>query len=234
MVSRFKPSSIMVIIVLMLVGCAHQVFVVGGSDNNGNILPTAEIYDTNSGTFIKSNSMMSTGRLTATATTLSNNTTVLVAGGQGPTSLQTAELYQTLGDSFMLAAGMLNHVRVAHTATFLDPAVVAGLLGGNVLITGGDQFSEVGTAELYNQSSKTFTTTSNMTTPRMQHTAVLISYCGCAADGNVLIVGGYDNKGNVQASAELYNPATQTFTATGKCTHLASDTQQHCFKMALY
>lgn len=216
MQTRFRLFfPVIILIFIMLAGCEHQIFVVGGSDNSGNILPTGEIYDPSSGTFIKLNNLMSTGRLTATATTLSNSTSVLVAGGQGPTALKTAEIYQILGSSFMLTAGMLNHVRVAHTATFLDPAVVGGSMAGNVLIAGGDQFSEVGTAEIYNQLSKTFMNTSNMTTPRMQHTAVLISNCGCASDGKVLIVGGYDNKENVLASAELYNPATQTFTATG-------------------
>jgi WD40 repeat protein len=109
----------------------------------------------------------------------------------------------------------MHHPRVAHTATLLDPAVVSGSLAGAVLIAGGDAFSAEGTAELYNPATGTFANTANMATPRRQHTAVLISHCGCAADGSVLIVGGYDNQFKVLNSAELYNPATQTFTPTG-------------------
>lgn len=207
--------SILLLSSFILVGCAQRVFVVGGSDNHGNFLATAEVYDPSTGTFIPSRATMSSGRLTSTATSLGNNTTVLVAGGQGPTSLQTAELYQSIGDSFTLTKGGLNHVRVAHTATYLDPAVVDAL-GGQVLIAGGDEFSVAGTAETYDPTSNAFIETGNMTSPRIQHTAVLISHCGCAADGSVLIVGGYDNHSNVLSSAELYNPVTKTFTATGK------------------
>jgi len=207
--------SILLLSSLILVGCTQGVFVVGGSDNNGNFLATAEVYDPASGTFITSRATMSTGRLTATATTLANNTSVLVAGGQGPTSLKTAEIYQSIGDSFTLTPGSLNHVRVAHTATYLDPAVVDAL-GGQVLIAGGDEFSVTGTAEVYDPSANAFTETGNMTSPRIQHTAVLISHCGCAADGSVLIIGGYDNNFNVLSSAELYDPVTKKFTATGK------------------
>jgi hypothetical protein len=199
---------------LALSGCAHKVFVVGGVDNSGNFLDTAELFDPGAGVFIKSAHVMSTARLTTTATTLTNDT-VLIAGGQGPTAPQTAEIYNSLGDSFAPAAGMMNHVHVAHTATLLDPAEVGGALGGDVLIAGGDQFSVTGSAELYHPGSQTFTNTGAMSTPRIQHTAVLISHCGCAADGKVLVAGGYDNQGNVLASAELYDPATQTFSATG-------------------
>lgn len=198
-----------------LAGCSsHEVVIVGGDTENGTILNTADIYNPNTGIFTQSAKVMSTGRLTATATTLTNGT-VLIAGGQGSSALNTAEIYQPISDNFTVTAGMMNHTRVAHAATLLDPAVVSGTLGGKVLITGGDAFSIVGTAELYDPVSSTFSNTSNMMTPRRQHTSVLISHCGCAADGLVLVVGGYDNQYTVLSSAELYNPATQKFVATG-------------------
>lgn len=54
-----------------------------------------------------------------------------------------------------------------------------------------------------------FVPVGNMVTARWGHTATLLP------NGKVLIVGGYDSSGHYLASAELYDPATQTFSATG-------------------
>jgi len=51
-----------------------------------------------------------------------------------------------------------------------------------------------------------------MSVPRVSHDAVLLQ------NGQVLVVGGYNSSPGYLASAELYNPATGIWTATGSMT----------------
>ncbi len=102
------------------------------------------------------------------------------------------------------ATGKLFKPRLMATATALG--------NGGVLITGG--FDPLGTpvasAELYHPASGKFSLIkSAMHSPRALHTATLLP------DGQVLIAGGMvDTVGTTTATAELFNPKTQTFTAT--------------------
>src|SRR5262245_52223381 len=67
---------------------------------------------------------------------------------------------------------------------------------------------------VFAQSTGTFTPTGNMNAPRFAHTATLLR------NGKVLIAGGSSTREMWQplSSAELYDPATGTFTPTGDMT----------------
>ena len=139
---------------------------------------------------------------------------VLLAGGQGngQFALSSVELFDPATNTFAAASSMKD-ARADHTATVLP--------GGKILVAGGEGPSgrALSSAELYDPVSGKFSAAaSQMNATRAEHTATLISGCNCAADGKVLIAGGTtatDSLGSTLRSAELYDPATGAFTATG-------------------
>ena len=80
-----------------------------------------------------------------------------------------------------------------------------------VLITGGQDSSgnALGSAELYNPATGTFSTIASLNTPREWHTASLLN------NGKVLVAGGSNNTTMALADAELYDPIAGTFSVTG-------------------
>ena len=161
-----------------------------------------------------------TGSMTAarsghTATLLANGQ-VLVAGGYdvGPSLVASAELYDP-GSGTWTATGSMTAARSGHTATLLPD--------GTVLVAGGVNAAadDLASAELYDPRNGTWTATGSLTKARSGHTATLL------ADGKVLVAGGYGIdplKGLGQASAELYDPGSGTWTVTGS---LTTARQQH-------
>jgi Galactose oxidase, central domain len=139
---------------------------------------------------------------------------VLLAGGQGngQFALSSAELFDPAKNAFAATSSMKD-AREDHTATVL-PA-------GKILIAGGESASgrALSSAELYDPISGRFSAVaSKMDTARAEHTATLISGCNCPADGKILIAGGRSATGSLGStlrSAELYDPATGKFSATG-------------------
>jgi uncharacterized delta-60 repeat protein len=152
-------------------------------------------------------------RFQDTATLLSDGK-VLVAGGVHATKdpqgvLASAELYDPSNGSWT-ATGKMPTPRQFHTATLLPDGkvLVAGGTGSNNT-TGSN--SALASAELYDPSNGSWTATGSMVTPRMFHTATLLP------DGKVLVAGGTGNNvtGKPLASAELYDPKSGSWTATG-------------------
>ena len=189
-----------------------KVLVVGGLGGaNGELgtLASAELFDPGAGTFTVTGSMTA-ARRSHTATLLPNGK-VLIAGALMHAD---AELYDPTAGTFT-TAGNMTVARWAHTATLL--------LNGKVLIAGGASTGsdQLASAELYDPADGTFTATGNMTVAREDHLAALLG------NGMVLIAGGVKDSGYMTGgelpteileeltSAELFDPATGAFTATG-------------------
>jgi hypothetical protein len=158
------------------------------------------------------------GQLQGTATLLADGH-VLFAGS----CTTAAELYDPSTGLFT-PTGSMTTERAATAATRLQD--------GRVLFTGGSPCGDTGgiwaSAEVYDPATGTFSPTGSMHTPRASHTSTLM------ADGRVLITGGItgsspaastsatlaafrlvDTSANVLKTAEIYDPATGTFSKTG-------------------
>jgi hypothetical protein len=163
-------------------------------------LPTGLMFNTNTGTLSGTPMQVGTFPISVTAIDQFN---------QKSTS---ANFNVVITPHGFAATGSMATARRFHTATLLN--------NGKVLVAGGEDSGSnaFDTAELYDPATGMFTqTTHNMTTPRAGHTATLLG------NGKVLITGGTAGSASAAGeaaidTAELYDPASDTFTATGSMT----------------
>jgi hypothetical protein len=133
------------------------------------------------------------------------------------------------GDPFTFSyTGSLITARVHHTATLLPSGKVLVVGGENLPVPGSstDNLIVLASAELYDPVSGNWTATGSLSVARRNHTATLLP------NGKVLVVGGYggtyNGSGVYLASAELYDPANGTWSATtgslsnGRSAHTAT------------
>ncbi|HEX2193063.1 MAG TPA: kelch repeat-containing protein, partial [Acidimicrobiales bacterium] len=131
------------------------------------------------------------------------STTVL---GQGTGHAQTVPA----GGSWELTDS-LSIPRYDHTLTLLANGKVLAAAGRTLNVTPGDIFD---TAEVYDPIAEEWNPTGSLNQPRFMHTATLLP------DGRVLVAGGFTDpypnpNPAVLDTAEIYDPATGTWTPTG-------------------
>ena len=176
------------------------VLIAGGLDGS-NYPAAAELYDPSTGTFT-STASLNTPRPNATATVL-NTGEVLISGGSTCATpgcpVSSAELYNPVAGTFA-NTGALSVPRFNHSATLLT--------NGQVLVAGGYSSctatctSET-TAELFDPSAGTFSSTQALSTARSGQTATLVP------SGDVVIAGG-TSAGATLASIDFYQPSALT------------------------
>jgi hypothetical protein len=204
-----------------------RVLLVGGLAGITPPLPemTAEIYDPRNGSFTQTG-VMQNGRYLHGAALLPNGR-VIVAGGSADniTSTNSVELYDPSLGSWSFPGGQMIG-RQMHTTTVLADGrvLVAGGLGGG---SGSAQYMT--SAQIYDPSTRTWSSTGSLTKGRYDHTATLLN------DGRVLVTGGVIAKNAAGASAttnsaEIWNPSGPnqgTWTAAASMTGNPNGRRSH-------
>lgn len=182
-----------------------RVLVAGGctEDSCEGVTATTEILDPSTGVAVPGPDMLEP-RVGHAAVTLVDGR-ILLIGGFGPGSVtRTTEIYDPEAGSFTRGPDL--------SAARADPAVIA-LPGGVVLVAGGfDGRASVATVEILDRGADAFRPAASLAVARSSHGAVLLP------DGRVLVMGGSTGgqAAQVLASAEVYDPATDRWSATGE------------------
>ncbi len=204
-----------------------QVLVTGGSvlraDEVLTALTTADLFNPSTNVWTAA-APMSTTRQQHTATALPSGALLVTGGNYGSDYaglandvFNTAELYDPTSNAWS-SAGTMSSPRYEHTASLLANGMVL-VAGGNNLVRTCSCTTFVSSADLYNPATNSFTPTGALVTARYAHTATVL------ANGMVLVAGGFggatstlQSGGAALTSAELYNPTSGTWTATGSMT----------------
>lgn len=185
------------------------VLLAGGSNTGAFALSSSESYSRVTGAWTITGSM-NAARSAFRAVVLRNGQVLVAGGSNGATALASAELYDPATGTWT-GTGAMGSARESYTATVLND--------GRVLVAGGgDRTCSTGcgpyaTAELYDPASGTWSPAASMISPRLNHTAIRLR------DGKVLVTGGGSGCNpdcgiSVHATAELYDPASNTWTPT--------------------
>ena len=178
-------------------------------------LNSAEVYDPTTGTFTPTAGVMNATRYIHQATLLADGQ-VLLSGGRQDTGQITgaAELYDPATGTFQVT-GTMQSPRAVHMATRLPD--------GTVLVAGGqnDTTPVLSSAEVYDPGVGTWSFVGSMNVGRLNARLQMVPL----ATGHVLVAGGVNSSGVNVASADLYDPNSQTWTVTGSMVVPRSSTE---------
>jgi hypothetical protein len=184
-----------------------KVLIAGGYSAAHGGFDSAEIYDPAVDNFSQTANTMSSLRNEQAAVRLPDGRVLEIGGNGGDGSVKTTDLYDPATNSWSAGPPMAT-ARRRETATRLP--------SGKVLVAGG--FSAASTpvalAELYDPATNAWSSAGAMGQARFAHTATLLP------GGKVLVAGGFSAPGTpgtpaaLVASAELYDPATNSWSAT--------------------
>ena len=217
-----------------------EVLIVGGGDNHASATNLAEIYNPATDAFTPAGSGLMPSERTYHTATLLKDGRVLIAGGMNRMgkALGSAILFDPRSGKF-IPTGRMAEPRYNAAAVQLPDgrALISGGASTPAVYAGANQEKQeeqsLDTAELYDPGTGTFSpagkvervydVTSNkimmrasMTTARREHTATLMT--AGPLMGQVMIAGGIGDQNKPIASAELYDPSTNTFKAAGNMT----------------
>jgi hypothetical protein len=220
--NRFAPVALAATAVVVVILIGISIFVrspeigpspIPGPTDSSTAEPSATFKPAAPASWTATGSMIQ-ARVDFTAMLLLDGRVLVTGGDLGydavPRALATAELYDPATGTWTATGSMLQG-RYRHTATLLPDGRVL-VAGGNV--NGSSQLGIrccLATAELYDPATGTWTATGNLIAARVDHIASLLP------DGTVLVAGGdsYPNTGLEETPAEVYDPATGTWSATG-------------------
>jgi hypothetical protein len=182
-----------------------RVLVAGGSYNDGvdHALANAEVFNPATNAFTPVGDM-GIARVRAAASPLPDGRVLVAGGNDGATRLSSAEVFNPATNAFTPVGDM---------ETDRARAAAAPLPDGRVLIAGGTNGAPLSSAAVFDPNTSSFSSAGlgAMSTARQAPAAAPLP------DGRVLLSGGVfeEGIGGYQATAEVFNPATSSFSSAG-------------------
>ena len=176
-----------------------QFIVIGGQDNNGNILDTAELFNPVTGGFTYIASRLNTAREEHTATALKNGGILIAGGNTRFGATDTGEIFDVVTLSFAYVQNRMSNARRYHTATYLDNKTPTNTADDAALLAGGldERGFTYSSADFYDPFVGRFIpVNSYLPYGVFRHAAVALPY---SVSGDVAITGGF-------TSLSLSNP----------------------------